>query len=677
MKPILMLLLLWTTPLLAGPCLKPSLNLLQLLQLAADDPVTLVDQSQRDLLQLRDSRQAATVFCAVALGLAHLNLDNISAMKNPQDFEQGALIAHELKLDDMALVLDAMSLAWRFKQDEKPDRLLILELLQKADASSPEVRGITQVLLYNELDPRDRAAYELKLKKMTEDSSLPHLLRVFIDEELSYAIDHRKYPERSIAWLQRVWDELNALPLRFLKANTAYNLGIVHIYRKSPEGDRVAHGMLKQAWDLSKSLPHDSLRGSILIAQSTLLQRKGQTDDALRTLQAALTYFKPDVDREWIGEAWSKVATIYVETEQWSQALDAIAQVRRLLLPTMVHDQLIIRELEARALFGLRDYPRAYEALLDATQGLRNWQEKIAREAYESEAARLGLQAEEEKTRALAAQKEIATGNLRLEAMKTRSLRLQLGQRIGLAALLLLLTGLSLWISLKVIRNLFELRRMNHYLETQVLQRFLPPQVIRDVLEGRVQLHDQPEQRLVTALFVDIVSFTAATETLGTAEISRILNRFMIATTRETFACNGLIERYVGDAVMIVFGDTGGTQPGEQARQALACAEGILRQLEIINQELATDFSWRLEVRMGIHQGPAVVGNIGHAARMEYMALGEAVDVAHKLQEEAEPGEILISRPMTGHLSSDRYAARDSHRVMPAAVEIFTLKRSA
>ncbi|WP_141734276.1 adenylate/guanylate cyclase domain-containing protein [Oligoflexus tunisiensis] len=677
MRHILILLLFWTTPLLAGPCLKSSLTLMQLLQLAADDPVTLIEQSQRDLLQLRDRRQPAAAWCALALGLAHMNLHDISVMESPAAFELGARVAHDQKLGDVALVLDAMALAWRFMQDEKPDRLLIQQLLQKVADYSTEAQVLSQVLLYNDLDPHDRAVHELKLQRMAEDLRLPLLLRVFIHEDLSYAIDHRKFPERAIPSIQLVWDGLQALPLRFMKANTAYNLGIVHIYRKSPEGDRAAHELLKQSWELSKSLPHSSLHGSVLIAQATLLHRRGQTAAALRTLKAALAYFKPDVDREWLGEAHGKAATIYVETGQWNKALDAIAQVRRILPESMVHDHLVIRELEARALFGLRDYPRAYEALLDATQRLRTWQEKIARDAYESEAARLGLQAEEEKTRALTAQKEIATGNLRLEAMKTRSLRLQLGQRLGLAALLLLLTGLSLGISVKVIRNLIELRRMNHYLATHVLQRFLPPQVIRDVLEGRMQLHDQPEQRLVTALFVDIVSFTAATETLGTTEISRILNRFMIATTRETFACNGLIERYVGDAVMIVFGDTGSTQASDQARQAFACAEGILKQLEAINRELSPDLPWRLEVRMGIHQGLAVVGNIGHAARMEYMALGEAVDVAHKLQEEAEPGEILISRPMTWHLSRDRYMPRASHRVTPAAVEIFILKKGA
>ncbi|HYX31638.1 MAG TPA: adenylate/guanylate cyclase domain-containing protein [Oligoflexus sp.] len=661
----------------AGPCLKSNASLSQLLNQAADDPVTLLEQSRHDLASLRDRTKPLMAPCMVAIGLAEMSLHDISAIKNPSDLLHGARLARQQGWLDGAAVLEAMSLAHRLLQGEHRDVTPLKEFLRSTEQRSLDAQIISQILLYDFLEYRERAYYDLKLKQIADDETAPLLYRATIYESFAHRTDYRKFADRSVTAFQDLWQLIQPMPLRYFKANTSYNLGVMHTWLKTREGDRAASQALQKALDLLRNLPASGLHGSVLIAQANLLNRANQTQAALLLLQNALTYFQPELDEEWLGDAQIKAAMIYAKSGQWQKTLAAVETFRRLMPASLIYDHIIARELEAQAYYGLRNYPRAYDALHDHAIRLRAWHEGFAQETYQAEAARLGLQAEKEKTRALTVQQETASENLRLEAIKTQSLRLQLGQRFGLAALLLVLTGVSLWISIKVIRNMMELRRMNHYLATQVLQRFMPPQVIREVLQGRMHWHEQPEQRLVTALFIDIVSFTEATENLGTTEISRILNRFMVATTQETFAQNGLIERYVGDAVMIIFGDTGNTQASVQAQQALACAEAILARLQNINLDLPPDLNWHLRVRIGIHQGLAVVGSIGHAARMEYMALGEAVNVAHKLQEEAEPGEILISRPMTYHLSADRYTPRASHRSVPASIDLFVLKKSA
>jgi adenylate cyclase len=147
-----------------------------------------------------------------------------------------------------------------------------------------------------------------------------------------------------------------------------------------------------------------------------------------------------------------------------------------------------------------------------------------------------------------------------------------------------------------------------------------------------------PTERVVTVLFSDIVSFTKICEGLPPVQVAGFIREYLTMMTELVFAHGGTIDKYVGDAIMALFG---APMPSpDSAGSAIRCA------LEM--RERIRDFrvpkpgGAALRIRVGINTGPVVVGNIGSARRMEYTAIGDAVNVAARLETFARPNEICI-----------------------------------
>ncbi len=147
-----------------------------------------------------------------------------------------------------------------------------------------------------------------------------------------------------------------------------------------------------------------------------------------------------------------------------------------------------------------------------------------------------------------------------------------------------------------------------------------------------------PAERIVTVLFSDIVSFTKMSEGLGPAQVGGFIRDYLTAMTEIIFAHGGTIDKYIGDAVMALFG---APVPSENS-----ATDAIKAALEM--RDRVRDFQppggqpGTLRVRFGINTGLVVVGNFGSARRTEYTAIGDAVNVASRLQTFARPNEICI-----------------------------------
>ncbi|TMG39998.1 MAG: hypothetical protein E6H88_00800 [Chloroflexi bacterium] len=147
------------------------------------------------------------------------------------------------------------------------------------------------------------------------------------------------------------------------------------------------------------------------------------------------------------------------------------------------------------------------------------------------------------------------------------------------------------------------------------------------------------ETRQVTVLFADISGFTALAERLGPEELHENMRTAWDAIAAEIRANGGLIEKYIGDAVVAVFGavDEDEGHPEQAQHAALA----ILGALERTNARIEGRTGRRLALRVGVNTGIAVAGAIGDK-ESEFGVLGDAVNVAARLEQAAEPGEILI-----------------------------------
>jgi GAF domain-containing protein/class 3 adenylate cyclase/ActR/RegA family two-component response regulator len=215
------------------------------------------------------------------------------------------------------------------------------------------------------------------------------------------------------------------------------------------------------------------------------------------------------------------------------------------------------------------------------------------------------------------------------------------------------------------VRNLLSLKeneqrvmKLNTYLTESVLQRFLPPGLVKKAATGDLVLDLRPEPRLITVLFSDIVGFTQLSNTLRSRKVAELLNEYLEAMTRAVFDNGGTVDKFMGDAILALFGAPEELTPNEQVRRSINTARAMLRSLEKLNQR------WRdqgifdterngVQFRCGIHQGTAVVGMFGSAERADYTAIGPSVNIAARLQQAANPGEILVSAAVADYLQDE------------------------
>ncbi len=219
--------------------------------------------------------------------------------------------------------------------------------------------------------------------------------------------------------------------------------------------------------------------------------------------------------------------------------------------------------------------------------------------------------------------------------MDTFSAPLRLDEREGF-----LLTGIAglLGVHLKArhLENKLEEERMFR----DSLSRFVPPDALETIIGDReklMQLTNRLERQNVTSMFVDIVSFSSMSERLSSEETAFVVNEFMSRVTSCVFNHGGSVNKYIGDAVFALFGTP--IPRGDEEKRAIACAQEIIHQMDLIR---VPGLQETLQVRIGINTGPCVVGFIGPAQRLEYTAIGDAVNVAARLQTLAKPNQILV-----------------------------------
>jgi len=175
-----------------------------------------------------------------------------------------------------------------------------------------------------------------------------------------------------------------------------------------------------------------------------------------------------------------------------------------------------------------------------------------------------------------------------------------------------------------------------------MFSRFVNPYVVRKLLE-RGGLEGEGRTREVTLLFSDIRGFTALSETRPPEEVVDILNRYFTRQVEVIFRHGGSLDKFIGDAIMAFWGAP--LDDPDQARHAVACALDMADELLAFKAELG-EAGEGFDVGIGIHSGPAVVGLIGSEKRREYTSIGDAVNLASRIEGlTKEAGRrILVSR---------------------------------
>ena len=176
------------------------------------------------------------------------------------------------------------------------------------------------------------------------------------------------------------------------------------------------------------------------------------------------------------------------------------------------------------------------------------------------------------------------------------------------------------------------------------ISRYLSPQVYRSIFSGEMDTTIHTKRKKLTIFFSDIKDFTPTAERLQPEDLTAVLNEYLNEMSQIALAHGGTVDKFIGDAMLVFFGDPETKGAEEDAMACVRMAIAMQRRL----RELGA--AWRdrgverpFGVRMGINTGYCNVGNFGSAERMDYTIIGAEANLAARLQYIAEPGGIVIS----------------------------------
>ena len=186
------------------------------------------------------------------------------------------------------------------------------------------------------------------------------------------------------------------------------------------------------------------------------------------------------------------------------------------------------------------------------------------------------------------------------------------------------------------------------------LAKYLAPQVYNSIFTGQQDVKIVSARKKLTVCFSDLVGFTEITDQMESEDLTQLLNQYLTEMSKIALQYGATIDKYVGDAIVMFFGDP--TTLGVK-QDALACVQMAIAMQQRVG-ELAQE--WRgigigtpLRCRIGIHTGYCTVGNFGSEDRMDYTMVGGTVNLASRLEHEAPPGGILISFETYAHVQDE------------------------
>jgi len=191
-----------------------------------------------------------------------------------------------------------------------------------------------------------------------------------------------------------------------------------------------------------------------------------------------------------------------------------------------------------------------------------------------------------------------------------------------------------------------ELESANEFLAglSMKISRYISPQIYKSIFSGQRDVAIHTERKKLTIFFSDIQNFTATTERLQPEQITELLNEYFTEMSAIAHLHGGTIDKFIGDAMLIFFGDPETKGEKADAQACVRMAWDMQRRLVELNAKWrAGGIEQPFRARMGVNSGYCNVGNFGSTDRMDYTIIGAEANLAARLQSIAEPGGIVLS----------------------------------
>lgn len=204
------------------------------------------------------------------------------------------------------------------------------------------------------------------------------------------------------------------------------------------------------------------------------------------------------------------------------------------------------------------------------------------------------------------------------------------------------------------------LQQQEHAIQvSRKLIKYLPPQIWESIFSGKRDVKLQTHRKKLTIFFSDIKDFTETTDEMSPDALTDMLNFYFDQMSKIALRYGGTIDKFIGDAILIFFGDPKSQGAKEDALACVSMAIEMRNVMKVLRQKWQSQGIQKpLHVRMGVTTGYCHVGNFGSESRMDYTIIGRDANLAARLQAAAQPDEILIAHE-TYLLVRDRIMCRE------------------
>jgi len=197
------------------------------------------------------------------------------------------------------------------------------------------------------------------------------------------------------------------------------------------------------------------------------------------------------------------------------------------------------------------------------------------------------------------------------------------------------------------------------------LSKYLSPQLYASIFSGEQSATLSSKRKKLTVFFSDIVDFTDTTDTMESEDLSELLNDYLNDMTQIALKHGATVDKYIGDSIMLFFGDPESKGVKEDAISCVVMALEMQEHMYTLHKRwMEKGFTKPFKVRMGIHTGYCTVGNFGSENRMEYTIIGSTVNLASRIESSATPGKIFISQE-TQILIKDDFETKEEIKITP------------
>ncbi len=203
-------------------------------------------------------------------------------------------------------------------------------------------------------------------------------------------------------------------------------------------------------------------------------------------------------------------------------------------------------------------------------------------------------------------------------------------------------------------------RKLNKDRLKRNLERYISPHIVKDLLEGHRELELGGVSKQVVVLFADIRQFTSLSEELEPTRLVSFLNEFFTSMVDIIFKYGGMIDKFVGDEIMAIFGAP--VSHPDDASRAIQTAIKMQQATQNLKPLNINHKIMSLAIGIGINSGEVIAGNIGSSKHMDYTVIGDVVNIAKRLESHAQKKQILVTRAVF-NIIKDKHPLREIGKI--------------